>query len=220
MSNVLDLNYDNFAASVSASGHTPKKQNDNLFVTKTDNSVKVEITKLSNAYVVGFGLPVESREIVDAALEQYGFKQMKKLKTHTMYTYESLPRFIELIGRIEDVDGLGGKVKAKETTAKKIKTDVPVVKVKIEKTKIEPAQKTDDEIARIKDANLKRMKEYHAKMKAKGYMPGQYANPETLGVPDGWTAEAARTEVDQMYKELESFQAPSFLTKRDLKTLV
>lgn len=80
--------------------------------------------------------------------------------------------------------------------------------------------KTPDEIAKIKAANLKRMQEVTAKMKKQGLLPGQYANPENVGVPDGWTAEAARAEVDQMYKELDSFESPRFLTKDQVKAIV
>ena len=96
-----------------------------------------------------------------------------------------------------------GKVKATATQ--------PVVNAK---------PKTADELAEIKEANLKRMQEVTAKMKKLGLQPGQYANPENVGVPDGWTAEGARAEVDQMYKELDSFEMPKFLSKDQVKALV
>ena len=80
--------------------------------------------------------------------------------------------------------------------------------------------KSDSDIAKIKAANLKRMQEVAAKMKARGLSPGQYANPENVGLPDGWTADGARAEVDQSYRELDSFAMPKFLTKDQVKSLV
>lgn len=80
--------------------------------------------------------------------------------------------------------------------------------------------KNPDDLAKIKAANLKRMQDVTAKMKKLGLQPGQYANPENVGVPEGWTAEGARAEVDQMYKELDSFEMPKFLSKDQVKALV
>lgn len=91
---------------------------------------------------------------------------------------------------------------------------------KVKATAATEKPKTPDELAKIKAANLKRMQEVTAKMKKQGLMPGQYANPENVGVPDGWTADAARAEVDQMYKELDSFEMPKFLSKDQVKALV
>jgi hypothetical protein len=93
----------------------------------------------------------------------------------------------------------------------KVKADV--------KAKVE-LPKSDSDIAKIKAANLKRMQEVTAKMKARGLSPGQYANPENVGVPEGWTADGARAEVDQSYRELDSFAMPKFLTKDQVKSLV
>jgi hypothetical protein len=107
------------------------------------------------------------------------------------------------------------KVKAAKTVEVKAKGNRFTGKVKAQ---AEP--KSEDEIAKMKAANLKRMQQVTAKMKAKGYLPGQYAVPETVGVPDGWTAEDARAEVDQTYKELDSFAMPKFLTKDQVKSLV
>ncbi len=107
---------------------------------------------------------------------------------------------------------------AKETIAKTVEAKPKgnrfTGKVKAEKPK------SEDDLAKMKAANLKRMQEVTAKMKKHGYLPGQYAVPETVGVPDGWTAEDARNEVDQAYKELDSFAMPKFLTKDQVKSLV
>lgn len=108
------------------------------------------------------------------------------------------------------------KVKVAKTVEAKPKGNRFTGKVKATAEK----PKTPDELAKIKAANLKRMQEVTAKMKKQGLMPGQYANPENVGVPDGWTAEGARAEVDQMYKELDSFETPKFLNKDQVKALV
>lgn len=137
-------------------------------------------------------------------------------------------------GKLED----GRAVK----TAVKSKTEKPAAKVKskaVKETKTVEAKpkgnrftgkvkasaatekpKDAADLAKIKAANLKRMQEVTAKMKKNGLQPGQYANPENVGVPDGWTAEGARAEVDQMYKELDSFEMPKFLSKDQVKALV
>ena len=142
-------------------------------------------------------------------------------------------------GKLEDARS----AKAASKPAK-VKTEKPAVKVKavkeakaveakpkgnrftgkVKATAAQPAvtakPKNPDELAKIKEANLKRMQEVTAKMKKLGLQPGQYANPENVGVPDGWTAEGARAEVDQMYKELDSFEMPKFLSKDQVKALV
>lgn len=133
------------------------------------------------------------------------------------------------------------EAKSKAEKPAKVKAEKPVAKVKETKTvEAKPKgnrftgkvkadakataatdkPKTPDEIAKIKAANLKRMQEVTAKMKKQGLLPGQYANPENVGVPDGWSEDAARAEVDQMYKELDSFEMPKFLTKDQVKALV
>lgn len=120
------------------------------------------------------------------------------------------------------------------TAAPKAKTPVKAPKVKAAKTvdvkpkgnrftgkiKTQVAPKSEDDIAKMKAANLKRMQQVTDKMKAKGLQPGQYANPDSVGVPDGWTEDGARAEVDQAYKELDSFAMPKFLTKDQVKSLV
>lgn len=133
----------------------------------------------------------------------------------------------------------GGKAKAQKAAPAPVKekaqpkAKAPAAKAKGRTAKA-PAKAKDEDSARsaedstkspkdieaIKAANLKRMKEVTAKMKAKGLAPGQYANPESVGVPEGWTPEAARAEVEQMYKDLDSFEMPKFLTKDAVKALV
>ena len=105
-------------------------------------------------------------------------------------------------------------VKQAKTVEAKPKGNRFTGKVKAEKPK------SEDDLAKMKAANLKRMQEVTAKMKKQGYLPGQYAVPETVGVPDGWSADDARNEVDQAYKELDSFAMPKFLTKDQVKSLV
>jgi hypothetical protein len=118
------------------------------------------------------------------------------------------------------------KVKAEPKAKAPAKPKAPA-KAKTAKAKDEDSARSAEDssqspkdIEAIKAANLKRMKEVTAKMKAKGLQPGQYANPESVGVPEGFTPEKARAEVAQMYKDLESFEMPKFLTKDAVKALV
>jgi hypothetical protein len=84
------------------------------------------------------------------------------------------------------------------------------------KVKATAEPKSDADLAKMKEANLKRMQQVTAKLK-KQYMPGQYAVPDSIGVPEGWTAEGARAEVAAMYAEMDE---PQFLTKDEVKHLV
>jgi len=107
-----------------------------------------------------------------------------------------------------------------ETAARVVapKADKPV---KAAKVKAEPSAKSAEDIDAIKAANLKRMKDVSARLNGKKtYLPGQVAGPAEHETPADWTAEGARAEVDQMYKELESFDTPKFLTKDAVKALV
>lgn len=72
----------------------------------------------------------------------------------------------------------------------------------------------ESEVAKIKAANLARMKEVSAKRK----VYTNVARPEGDGV-DGFDADVARAEVETILAD-ESFTAPRFLNKAELKTLV
>jgi len=89
------------------------------------------------------------------------------------------------------------------------------------KVKAEDSTKSAEDLDKIKAANLKRMKEVSARLNGKKtYLPGQVAAPAEHETPVGWTAEGARAEVAQIYKDLESFDTPKFLTKDAVKALV
>lgn len=117
------------------------------------------------------------------------------------------------------------KVKA-EPKAKAPKAPAKGRTAKAAKAKDEDSARSAEDspskdIAAIKAANLKRMKEVSARLNGKkSYLPGQVAAPAEHETPAGWTAEAARAEVDQMYKELDGFEMPKFLTKDALKAMV
>jgi len=68
------------------------------------------------------------------------------------------------------------------------------------------------EVAKIKAANLKRMKEVSAK-----YGVGRTARPEGRGV-DGFDADVARAEVATMLED--EFAVPKFLSKAQLKEMI
>jgi len=106
------------------------------------------------------------------------------------------------------------------TGAKSVKApvkSVAVAKAKVKATK-EVAAKSllpDSELAKIKAANLARLKAVSTKTK----QYNQVARPEGPGVAD-FDADEARAEVAGMIDSLESFKAPRFLSKADVKALV
>jgi len=90
-----------------------------------------------------------------------------------------------------------------------------VVKVKFKK---EVAAKTllpDSEVAKIKAANLARMKAVSSKTK----VYANVARPEGPGVED-FDADEARAEVSNIVNDLDSFKAPRFLSKAQLKAMI
>jgi hypothetical protein len=98
--------------------------------------------------------------------------------------------------------------------AKEIVTATAKAKPKSKEVKAETLLPAS-EVAKIKAANLARLKAVSAKTK-------QYTNvarPEGTGV-DGFDADEARAEVSGMIDSLESFKAPKFLSKAQVKALV
>ena len=102
--------------------------------------------------------------------------------------------------------------KTKQVSAKKMVADVLPPALRKASKKV-PA-KSDTELAKIKAANLARMKEVSAKQKKYS----QVARPEGSGVKD-FDAKKARAEVDNLLAD-ESFKAPKFLSKEQVKALV
>lgn len=110
--------------------------------------------------------------------------------------------------------------------AKKLQKEVAGLKTKLSKAQRQAALKPKSkevsaesllppaELAKIKAGNLARMKQVSAKQKKYN----QVARPEGRGV-DGFEAEAARAEVTELMHD-DSFAAPRFLSKRDLKAMV
>jgi hypothetical protein len=110
--------------------------------------------------------------------------------------------------------------KSKEVSATKALKDAglkPQLKARLKVEKAEAkakfASKSPDEIAKIKEANLARLKEVSAKQKKYN----QVARPEGDGVAD-FDADVARAEVATMLEE--DFVAPKFLSKAQVKALV
>lgn len=106
------------------------------------------------------------------------------------------------------------------TGAKSVKApvkSVAVAKAKAKFTKEVSAKSLlpDSEIAKIKQANLARLKAVSTKTK----QYNQVARPEGPGVAD-FDADSARAEVSGLIDSLESFQAPKFLSKAQVKALV
>ena len=89
---------------------------------------------------------------------------------------------------------------------------------KVVKFKKEVAAKTllpPVELAKIKEANLARMKAVSAKTK----IYTNVARPEGPGV-ENFDADEARAEVSNIVNDLDSFKAPRFLSKAQLKAMI
>lgn len=108
---------------------------------------------------------------------------------------------------------------AKQVSAKKLLKEVGIKLEKPKKNrftgevKAEATPKTAEEIAKIKAANLARMKEVHKKYPRISRDAG---NP---GVNEFDPSEA-REEVEEAYRDMDSFVAPRFLSKDQVKALV
>lgn len=105
------------------------------------------------------------------------------------------------------------------TGAKSVKApikSVAVAKAKAKRTKEVSAESLlpDSEVAKIKAANLARLKAVSSR---KVY--ANVARPEGPGVAD-FDADSARDEVSGLIDSLESFKAPKFLSKAQVKALV
>ena len=73
----------------------------------------------------------------------------------------------------------------------------------------------DSEVAKIKEANLKRMREVTSKRK----VYTNVARPEGDGVAD-FDADVARAEVASIVDDFDNFKAPRFLSKDELKAVL
>ena len=105
------------------------------------------------------------------------------------------------------------------TGAKSVKApvkSVAVAKAKVRATKEVAASALlpDSEIARIKAANLARLKAVSSR---KVY--ANVARPEGPGV-EGFDSDEARDEVSGLIESLDSFKAPKFLSKDQLKAMI
>ena len=122
----------------------------------------------------------------------------------------------------------GGKVKASKTAktkdvpAKKLLKEVGLIKGNRFTGNVKTtAPKTEDEVSRIKAANLARMKEITARNKV---IRTQYNGNIARGAddpfdPEDFTPESARAELEAA-DVLDSFSAPRFLSKDAVKALV
>lgn len=113
------------------------------------------------------------------------------------------------------------KAKVEKPAKDKTKKFTGKIKVKAE-TKVESKNLSDDEVAKIKAANLKKMKEVTAKNK---YLPGQMARPyESDGDgPVRTTAQAKvwiKAEEKRIDEEMRERDYPKFLSKDQAKLLV
>lgn len=107
-----------------------------------------------------------------------------------------------------------GIVEAKAPKASKPVKE-KIAKVKFKKEVPEKTLLPPDEIAKIKAANLARLKEVSSKKK----IYSNVARGDGPGV-DGFDADEARADVAGVISDLESFKAPKFLTKSQVKALI
>jgi hypothetical protein len=136
-----------------------------------------------------------SRKLTDAKVE----KQVKRESKTAKAQYENTVRSLNAKAKTKAaaVAALtGGRIKASK--------EVPA-------TSLLP----DSEVARIKEANLKRMREVTAKRK----VYTNVARPEGDGVAD-FDADVARAEVAAIVDDFDNFKAPRFLSKSELKAVL
>jgi len=119
-----------------------------------------------------------------------------KIESNRGVTDAKLIKQVKLEGR-----QYKAKLKAKERTVKRMAKEVAA------ETLLPPS-----EVAKIKAANLKRMKEVSAK-----YGVGRTARPEGDGVVD-FDASEARAEVATMLED--DFAVPKFLSKDQVKAMI
>jgi hypothetical protein len=116
---------------------------------------------------------------------------------------------VQLPGEYKDAPAAPKAKKTKEVPAKKMVKDVLPPAFRKASKKVEP-----DNLAEIKAKNLARMKEVSAKTKKYN----QVARSEGRGVKD-YDADEARAEVASLLAD-DSFKAPKFLSKDEVKALV
>lgn len=104
---------------------------------------------------------------------------------------------------------------AKEPKTVKLSTIVAKVNKEF-KAKVAAEPKSDDEIAKIKAANLARMKAVTSKEKK--FLKGQVA--EDVDAVVFHTPDEAREELARIEAELDAFEAPAFLSRDAVRALV
>lgn len=110
---------------------------------------------------------------------------------------------------------LAGPKPAKEPKTVKLSTIVAKVNKEF-KAKVAAEPKSDDEIAKIKAANLARMKAVTSKEKK--FLKGQVA--EDVDAVVFHTPDEAREELARIEAELDAFEAPAFLSRDAVRALV
>ena len=97
----------------------------------------------------------------------------------------------------------------------KAKTKAAAVAALTKTTKAPIAYTDNAEVAKIKEANLKRMREVTSKRK----VYTNVARPEGDGVAD-FDSDVARAEVAAIVDDFDDFKAPRFLSKSELKAVL
>ena len=150
-------------------------------------------------------------DVVDLIAKSKDFKHHAKALEEARYYYGKFVRTGVAPGVLIRKTKTKAARKSKEVPAAKLLKDVglsPATKKKL------VTAKSDEEIAAIKAANLAKLKAVSAKQKKYN----QIARPDGAGV-DGFDADVARAEVAELLED-DSFAAPKFLSKSQVKALV
>lgn len=207
----LNIAFADFQAASQQLGLVASVDGPRYFV-KTAAKVKVELNLASASWVVDAG---SKAELVDAVVAKSGLTLVKRPKGWAVLEFKTLDE-LAVLTKLADEN-------VREATTKIVKADKPAkadkpVKVKVEKVKVAKAAKAkvelpEDEKAKIKAANLAKMKEVSDRLKR-----ARETNP---GV-ENFDPVQAKAEVAEFLDtgDVDSFTAPRFLTKEEVNYLV
>lgn len=204
------VDFDAFKGKVEGRGYSAKSDGSMYYVV-TGNGIKVEFKQgRTFTYTVGYG---KSRLITDALLEALKpivVLSERKPAGHFNLVGEGLDKFVSICDAVEKVELPRAERKASAERAPKAKGP-RLIKAKpiklVDKPKV--TDKTVEELADIRAKNLARLKAVGRK-----YAKGQVAAARFSDEPFDDSA------VANLEAELDSFKAPAFLTKDEVKYLV
>lgn len=205
------INFEQFKGKVEGKGYAAKSDG-SMFYVVSHNGIKVEYKQgRGEAYTVGYGKPRAVTEALAAAVDGKFTVAARKPAGHFNLTGEGIDRYLELL-KLVDSTSLPTATRSASTGERKAKVKgARLIKAKpvrlVDKPKV--TDKTVEELADIKAKNLARLKAVGRK-----YAKGQVAAARYSDEPFDDSA------VANLEAELDSFKAPAFLTKDEVKYLV